>query len=89
MLLENRKNFGDFCIYLYKFTPQNEKISDIYPERDYEVSLCSERGVMSIFCNDEAAFIKAEEYLTRLFGRATDDHFDSGVHEEHIAVLWE
>ena len=90
LLLEKRSSLGNFTIYLYKFTPENQKIADLDPSyQNYEVCFKSERGVLSIFSKDEEHYTKAKEYLTYLYGHGPRDELDTGNTVEHLAVIWE
>jgi hypothetical protein len=89
LLLEKRSSLGSFTLYLYKFTPENEKIADLDPSyQDYEVCFKSERGVVSIFSKNEDLYNKAKDYLTYLYGHGPHE-LDTGNTVEHLAVIWE
>jgi len=71
-----------FTVYLYKFTPDNQKISDMDPRyEDYEVSFETERGVVPIFSKDEKHYTMAYNYLRSIYGEESDDLGD--------AIIWE
>jgi hypothetical protein len=86
LLLKNRSSLGGFTIYLYKFTPENQKIADLDPSyQNYEVCFKSERGILSIFSKDEEHYAKAKEYLTYFHGHGPDGEFE----ERNSSIIWE
>jgi len=73
----------NFTVYLYKVTPETMRHADLDPALDeYAIYFKTERSICSIYSKDAGNFYTAYLYLSRLYGRSSDDDLGD-------AVIWE